>query len=111
MADYVQHGDVIEFTPSSALTAGQPVLVGTSLLTIATQPIAANAAGSVATEGVWSIAKATGNSTAINAGTVLYWDNANSVVTSNSTGTVRCGFAASTAANAASTITLLLNHG
>ena len=111
MADYVQYGDVIEFTPSSALTAGQPVLVGTSLLTIATQPIAANAAGSVATEGVFSIAKATGNGTAINAGTVLYWDNTNSVVTSNSTGTIRCGFAVSTAANAAATITLLLNHG
>ena len=111
MADYVQHGDVIEVTPSSALAAGQPFLVGSSLLTIATQPIAANAAGSVATEGVWSIAKGTSNGTAITAGTVLYWDNANSVVTSNSSGTVRCGFAASSASNAASTVTLLLNHG
>jgi predicted RecA/RadA family phage recombinase len=109
MADYVQHGTVIEFTPSSALSAGQPVLVGSSLLTIATQPIAANAAGSVATEGVWSIAKSTGNSTAINAGTVVYWDNANSVVTSNSTGTVRCGIAVGTAANAASSVTMKLN--
>jgi predicted RecA/RadA family phage recombinase len=109
MADYVNHGKVIEFTPSSALSAGQPVLVGSSLLTIATQPIAANAAGSVATEGVWSIAKGTGNSTAISAGTVLYWDNANSVVTSNSTGTVRCGIAVGAAANAVATVALKLN--
>jgi predicted RecA/RadA family phage recombinase len=109
MADYVQHGKVIEVTPSSALSAGQPFLVGSSLLTIATQPIAANAAGSVATEGVWSIAKGTGNSTAISAGTVLYWDNANSVVTSNSTGTVRCGIAVGAAANAAATVALKLN--
>jgi predicted RecA/RadA family phage recombinase len=109
MADYVQHGKVIEFTPSSALSAGQPVLVGSSLLTIATQPIAANAAGSVATEGVWSIAKATGNGTAINAGTVVYWDNANSVVTSNSSGTVRCGISVGAAANAASSVALKLN--
>ena len=111
MADYVQCGKVIEFTPSSALSAGQPVLIGSSLLTIATQPIAANAAGSVATEGVWSIAKATGSNTAISAGAVLYWDNANSVVTASSSGTVRCGYAAASAANAAATVTLLLNHG
>jgi predicted RecA/RadA family phage recombinase len=109
MADYVQHGDVIEFTPSSALSAGQPVLVGSSLLTIATQPIAANAAGSVATEGVWSVAKATGNGTAINAGTVVYWDNANSVVTSSSNGTVRCGIAVGSAANAAASVSMKLN--
>ena len=109
MASYVQDGDVIEYTPSAALSAGQPVLIGPSLLTIATQPIAANAAGSVATEGVWDIAKGTGNGTAISAGSLLYWDNGNSVVTTSSNGTVRCGVAIAPAANAAASVTMLLN--
>jgi predicted RecA/RadA family phage recombinase len=109
MASYLQKGDVIEHAPSAAVSAGQPVLVGSSLLTIATQPIAANAAGSVSTVGVWDIAKGTGNGTAISAGTVLYWDNANAVVTSSSNGTVRCGVAVSSAANAAASVALKLN--
>ena len=99
----------LEYTHSAALSAGAPLLIGSSLLTIATQDVAANAAGSYATEGVWSIAKGTGNGTAISAGSVLYWDNANAVVTTSSNGTVRCGFAVSSAANAASSVNLLLN--
>lgn len=109
MASYLGKGDVIEITPSSALNAGQPVLVGSSLLTIATQPIAANKAGTVATNGVWDIAKATGNGTSVAAGASLYWDNANSVVTTSSNGTVACGYAVSAAANAASSVQLKLN--
>lgn len=109
MADYVSKGALMEHTPGSALTAGQPVLIGSSLLTVATQPIAANAAGSVATEGVWSIAKATGNGTSVAAGAALYWDNANSVVTTSSNGTVACGYAFASATNAASSVQLKLN--
>ena len=109
MASYLNKGDVIEHTPSAAVSAGQPVLVGSSLLTIATQPIAANAAGSVATSGVWDIAKGTGSNTAISAGAIVYWDNANSVVTSSSNGTVRCGIAVGSAANAAASVSMKLN--
>lgn len=109
MASYVQDGDVIEFTPSSALSAGQPVLVGSSRLTIATHPIAANMPGSVATKGVWDIAKATGNGTAISVGSLLYWDNGNAVVTTSSNGTVACGYAVAAATNAASSVQLKLN--
>lgn len=109
MASYVSEGKVMEHTPGSALTAGQPVLIGSSLLTVATQPIAANTAGSVATGGVWDIAKGTGNGTAITVGAALYWDNGNSVVTTSSNGTVACGYAWSSATNAASSVQLKLN--
>lgn len=109
MASFVSEGKVIEHTPGSALSAGQPVLVGSSLLTIATQPIAANAVGSVATGGVWDVAKATGNGTSVAAGASLYWDNANSVVTTSSNGTVACGYAVAAATNAASSVQLKLN--
>lgn len=109
MASYVGKGDVIDHAPASALSAGQPVLVGSSLLTIATQPIAANAVGAVAVGGVWDIAKGVGNGTSVAAGASLYWDNANAVVTTSSNGTVACGYAVSAAANAASSVQLKLN--
>lgn len=63
-------GDAIDYTPGSAVTAGDVVLVGTIPM-IASVDIAANALGSLNTDGVWKVPKVTG---ALSAGDAIYWD-------------------------------------
>jgi len=55
-ATYRAKGDRIDYTPGSAVTAGDVVVQGT-LVGIATKDIAANALGSLAVEGVFDISK------------------------------------------------------
>lgn len=59
MADYIQKGNVLEHTPATAVAAGGVVVIGV-LVAVAPRPIAANAAGSLAVEGVFSLPCATG---------------------------------------------------
>ena len=59
MASYVQDGDVLDYTPSSAVAAGDVVVIG-SLVGVAPRAIAANAVGALAVEGVFEIPCATG---------------------------------------------------
>ena len=59
MASYVQDGDLLDYTPGSAVAAGEVVVIG-SLVGVAPRPIAANALGSLAIDGVWSMPCATG---------------------------------------------------
>ena len=59
MADYVQKGDILDHTPASAVAAGEVVVLGV-LVGVAPRPIAANALGSVAVEGVYALPVATG---------------------------------------------------
>ena len=59
MADYIQKGDVLDHTPASAVAAGGVVVIGT-LIGVAPRPIAANAVGAVAVDGVFALPCATG---------------------------------------------------
>ena len=59
MASYVQDGDVLDYTPSSAVAAGDVVVIG-ALVGVAPRAIAANAVGALAVEGVFEIPCATG---------------------------------------------------
>lgn len=63
-------GGAIDYTPGSAVTAGDVVLIGTRVC-VATQDIAASALGSLATEGIFKVPKVTG---ALSAGDAVYWD-------------------------------------
>lgn len=103
MADYFQDGDLIDYTPGSAVAAGDVVVIG-SLVAVAPRPIAANTLGAVAVEGVWSIAKGAEN---IAAGTKVNYYATSGVVTAASTG-VACGYAVAAAATGASTVKVLL---
>lgn len=69
---YESEGDNIDYTPTTAVTAGDVVVLGT-IVAIAEVDIAANALGSLATKGVFKVPKITG---AITVGTKLYWDPA-----------------------------------
>jgi predicted RecA/RadA family phage recombinase len=107
MASYSQAGCLIDHTPSAAVAAGAVVLLG-DLVTVATHSIAANAAGTVAVDGVWSIAKAAG---AVSQGALLYWDATNSVVTTTASTHKRAGKAAAAAASGDASVLVILNVG
>jgi predicted RecA/RadA family phage recombinase len=57
---YVQKGDILDYTAGgSAVAAGEVVVLGV-LVGVAPRPIAANALGAVAVEGVYALPVATG---------------------------------------------------
>lgn len=73
IAQFVQEGKSIDYTPSADVSAGDIVVQG-DLLGVAQIDIAANQLGAVAVEGVFDIDKATGVGTGIAVGTKVYWD-------------------------------------
>lgn len=72
-------GDTIDYTPSSAKSAGDAVVLG-NLVGICGADIEANVKGSLDLSGVWWVPKATGG--ALTAGTIVYWDSGNTRATS-----------------------------
>jgi predicted RecA/RadA family phage recombinase len=84
MASYVQVGDLLDYTPASAVAAGDVVVIG-ALVGVAPRAIAANAVGALAVEGVFEIPCATG-ATGAQGSEISYY--ATSGVAHASTGTV-----------------------
>ncbi len=70
-ARFRQAGGAIDHTPSSAVAAGEVVVLGSGLLGIAHAPIAADALGSLIVAGVAEFVKVTGT---IAIGIPVYWD-------------------------------------
>lgn len=89
--NFVQPGSTLSFTAPYAVASGAGMLVG------AVFAVALNAAGNGAPvegkiDGVWDLAKATGEAwTAYT--TKVYWDNANKRLTSTSAGNTLVGVA------------------
>ena len=75
MAEFVKNGDVVDYTPSSDVTAGD-VIVQLDLVGVAFNDIAADELGALKVEGVIAFDKAVGGGTSIPAGTKCYWDAA-----------------------------------
>jgi len=71
-ATFVQSGASIDYTPGSAVVAGQ-VIEQVNLVGIATQPIAANVAGTLQVEGIFDFVKTA--SLVVNLGDLVYWDD------------------------------------
>jgi len=69
-AAFVQAGESIDYTPVSAVAAGQVVVQG-SMIGVAKTPIAAGALGALAVKGIFDVVKAN-EQQAI--GAALYWD-------------------------------------
>ena len=74
-ATFVHHGDSIDYTPGSDLSAGD-VIVQNDLVGVAKRAIPANTSGALDVAGVFDFPKATGGGTAIDAGLDVYWDAA-----------------------------------
>lgn len=97
-ATYIQEGREIDYTPSSAVEAGQ-VVVQANLVGIAKTDIAADTLGTLSVSGIFDVDQ---NAEIIPAGAPVYWDaNGNSVggtagegcATATSTGNTFMGFA------------------
>ena len=79
-ATFVHDGNAVDYTPGSAVAAGD-VVVQETLIGVAKTSIAASALGALAVSGVFDFAKATGVGEGIAAGKKVYWDNTNNVAT------------------------------
>jgi len=107
MKNYVQPGDVLDYTNAgAALAAGAGVLIGVRL-GVAMGDIATGATGSIRVKGVVNLPK---NTTDVMAqGAALYWDNTNKRLTTTTTSNTLAGYAADPAANGDATVNIALN--
>jgi predicted RecA/RadA family phage recombinase len=88
-AVFIQEGAAVDYTPASAVVAGQ-VVVQVNLVGIAKEAIAANTLGALSVEGIFDVDQA---AEIIPAGAAVYWDaDGNSV-----SGTAGAGAATATA--------------
>ena len=110
MAKFIHEGRRVDYTPESAVAAGDVVVVG-DLIGVATQPIAASALGSLAVEGVFAFPKATGEGTALTQGTKVYWDADNSQVVTTGNDHKQLGFVTKAAADADETVQVKIDRG
>lgn len=102
-------GDVVDYTPTNAVIAGEVVVIGT-MPCIAPSAIAANTLGVLAVEGIWDVPK---TSDVFTAGDAVYWDtNGEPVVGDTLSGAADnnaatgelLGWAVANAANTANTV-------
>ena len=114
-ATFVSQGGAIDYTPGSAVAAGQ-VVVQSTLPGFARTLIPANTLGSLGVAGIYDIVKVTG---AINAGTAVYWDASGDPVggtagtgalTTTSTGNAYLGKTVRAAAESDATARVLVDH-
>lgn len=108
----VAEGNKIDYTPGADVAAGTVVLQG-DLFGVAAVPIPANTKGALELHGVYAITKATGGGTGFTAGAKAYWDAANSRATNtaNSGANKQMGYAALQAADADTTVSVVLTPG
>lgn len=108
MAEFRQTGEFIDYTPGTAVAAGDVVVV-TDRVFVAPLAIAANNVGSLQTCGVWKLAKKSGE--AFTQGQKIYWDDTNDELTSTASTHKVAGYAAKAAASADTTAEVLLGVG
>jgi predicted RecA/RadA family phage recombinase len=105
--NFVQDGDVLTYTAGgAAIASGAVVLIG-ARIGISLADIAANAAGTIAVTDVWQIAKLATDVVA--QGADLYWDAANSRLTTTAGGNTKAGYAAAAAGNGVTTVSIKIN--
>jgi predicted RecA/RadA family phage recombinase len=101
MKNWVQNGDFIDITSAGALAAGS-FFIANGLRGVVTAGVTgAGQQTTVATRGVFTLAKATGEYWAV--GALLYWDAGNSRFTTTVGSNTLAGFAAAAAVSADTT--------
>jgi len=112
-ARFVHDGESIDYTPGSAVDAGQ-VVVQSGVVGIAKLDIAASALGALALTGIFDVVKVSG---AITAGAAVYWDADGNPVggtagsgaaTTTSTANTFMGWAVKAAAETDTTVRMVL---
>lgn len=106
MKNFVQEGHVLDYAATSAVASGAVVVIG-ARVGIAVKDFAVGETGPLRVKGVVELAKL-GTDAPVQ-GALLYWDAANSRLTTTASGNVLAGYAAKGAGNGASTVWLHLN--
>jgi len=110
MKNYVQDGKYIEFTAGATITSGQLVQVG-DLHGVAVTDVANGATGTLALEGVFTLPKLTAASgDATTAGGPVYFSSGSVSGTDSSGARKKVGYALAVAAQAATTVRVLLDN-
>lgn len=104
---FVQDGELLDYTPSSAVAAGEVVLV-TDRCFVAPRAIAANEKGSLQTRGVFTIQKTTGEAWTL--GQKLYWVAGTSKASTTAGSNKVLGYAAAAYASGATEGNVLLGQ-
>jgi len=106
-ATYVQAGNMVDYTPGSNVSAGD-VIVQADLVGVAVDDITANRKGALYVEGVFDVPKDTTSTSALAAGTIVYWDDTSDVVTATAGSNKQFGKVVIAAAASASTVRVKL---
>jgi predicted RecA/RadA family phage recombinase len=106
-ATFVHDGKAVDYTPGSAVAAGDVVVQG-DLVGVSPRPIAAGTLGALGVTGVFDFPKATGGGSALTAGTVVYWDALAKVATATSVGNKQLGKVVKDSADADTTVRVRL---
>ena len=108
MKNFVQNGKNVDITAPYAVASGGGVLVG-QLFGVAIADIANGEEGTIATEGVYTLDKATGSGTGGAQGVLAYWNNTAKKVTGAAAGNTLIGCFLKEAANTDAVATVRLN--
>lgn len=106
MKNFVQIGDVLDYTPGAAVASGAVVVIG-ARIGIAMTAIAAGDTGPLRVKGVVELAKL--STDVVGQGALLYWDADDFRLTTTASGNTLAGYAAKAAGNGATTAWLHLN--
>lgn len=104
--NYVQPGEVMDYTAPAAITSGSAIKVG-SRIGVALSDIASGATGPVQMSGVFSQPKL--STDVVTQGALLYWDDTNDRLTLTASGNTLAGYAFAAAGNGATTVAIKLN--
>jgi predicted RecA/RadA family phage recombinase len=104
-AKYVQPGDSIDYTPTSAVPAGA-IVIQSGLVGVAKLDIPANTLGALAVSGLFDVKKTT---VAISAGAKVYWNATSSFATNVASGNTYIGLAAQDVTSGGAVVKVLLN--
>lgn len=105
MKNFIQPGDVLDYTATADVASGAVVVMG-ARIGVVVADIANGQAGAVRVKGVVELPKVT---TAVAQGAELYWDATNSRLTATATSNTLAGYAAAAAGSGTTTVPLHLN--
>lgn len=101
MDNYIQPGKALTVTMPDAKTKGDGVQVGTKLFGVAVETYTSGAEGVMWTEGVFDLAKTTGQAYA--AGAAVWWNDTTAKVTSGTGANIEAGVVVQAAASSDTT--------
>lgn len=103
---YITRGVVMDYLAGANIADGAVLVIGTKV-GVALAAIANGATGSVQMAGVFELAKL--GTDVVAQGAALYWDTANSRLTTTAAGNTLAGYAYAAAGNGAATVQIVLN--